>query len=164
MALVRLLTRLINQELLLKEIKEQFPTKFQKLDLGGYEIDSKLFTTGSTAVGRIWKARLSSVVVATSHGVPTDTFAAGEIRIDFNPEMTVAEETTLDNLIVNHDETDTNPRQNAEEVDSVALADIERFKDAEGSWDAHTAAQQDQHMDNLERMVLRIWDKLDPGE
>lgn len=164
--LVRTLVRDFNADLINREIKAAFPAKFTQGDatLPGYEVDLAQFTTGSGIQGRIFTPTAQAVVITTINGVPSDTAQPGEIRMSFNPNLTAGQVTNLDDtVLVDHVVTDTTPKQAAEDQDEQALADIEAF-DAGDAWNLRTALEQNQHMVDINRMVLRIWDKLEAAE
>jgi hypothetical protein len=160
--LTRTLARNFNVQLIRRELRQQFPAKFMNFDLGGYEIDPALFTTGSTMPRRIVKPRSAPhVVTRTLQGEVI--MQPGELRGFFEPDLSPAQVTAFDAILANHVETDTTPRQNAEDIDASMLAEIEAF--AIGPpWNAQNNPSQNQHIARLNRMILRIWKKLDPGE
>lgn len=164
--LTRELTRDFNPAGVNREIKTAFPAKFVQGDatFPGYVVDETQFTTGSTVVGRIVTPAGSSVVIATSNGVPTDTAANGEIRMFFDPDLTAPQITNLDaNVLVDHVVTDTTPKQVAEDLDITTLDDLETFE-AGGAFNTLTNLQQNDWVGALTRQVLRIWERLEAAE
>lgn len=164
--LVRELVRDFNLHLINREIKSAFPAKFTQGDasLPGYVVDEAQFTTGSTVVGRIFTPAASTVTIATSNGVPTDTAEPGEIRMFFDPDLTAPQITNLDDdILVDHVVTGTTPKQTAEDLDVETLDDLEAF-DAGTAFNTLTNPQQNDWVDALTRQVLRIWERLEAAE
>lgn len=164
--LARTLVRDFNHALINREIKTAFPAKFTQGDasLPGYVEDETQFTTGSTIVGRIFTPAAGPVVIATANGTATDTAAAGEIRMFFDPDLTAPQITNLDdNVLVDHVVTDTTPKQVAEDLDVTTLNDLETFE-AGTAFNTLTAPNQNAWVDALTRQVLRIWERLEAAE
>ncbi|HEY6965887.1 MAG TPA: hypothetical protein VI229_00335 [Burkholderiales bacterium] len=174
--LSRTLSAHLNDSLLRKQVKQQFPARFAGLALGGYVVDQTLFTAGSTVAGRISVPRsqpftfrsldvyrLTTGDPTTFRVAPPSTFAPGECWFVFDPALSGPQIVTLDALIAAHDATATTARQAAEDADVEALNEMDAFL-AGGAWNTRTNLEQNQHMHNLTRMVLRIWARLQASD
>jgi len=160
--LIKTLSRNFNRQLLRREIKQQFPAKFKVIDLGGFEVDESLFTTGSIIPKRIVKPRTAPHTVSKTLD-SEDIYQPAELRIRFEPDLTAPEQTTLDSLLASHDELQTTPRQNAEDTDDTTLDDIDAFLNGQ-PFNARNNPDQNQHIRDIDRMILRIWKRLQAAE
>ena len=163
--LTRTLVRSFNSDLIRREIKQTFPTKFTRSDglqLGGYVVDKDAFTTNSVVKGRIEEpAAEPQTVKDGTEG--REVYQPGELRAAFDPALSAAQVTEFDNLLTNHVETNTTPEQNSEDKDQETLDEIKAFDDGD-PWNQRTNTEQNQHIKNLNRVVLRLGDRLLPGE
>ena len=139
---IRTILKNFNRDLLIEELAAS-SLPFIAANLYGFE-----------RINRFVGAPAAEPRLITRDGVAgTEDFAQpGEIRFEFTTSLTVAEGTTLDNLLTGHDATqftDEQQRQNKDETDLDAL--IANYPD----YDSFNNQQRNKFIKTLARVVIR---------
>ncbi len=118
-------------------------------------LQEEMVAAGVAGGGAYWAGfdKINSRIYAPStvHG-----FTEGELRFKYDPGLTVAQETTLDNILATHDATQSSTRQANEATDEI---DRQNFVTTFQGWDALTDTQKLNRTKQLFRVVARLVNK-----
>lgn len=132
-----------NRDYLIEELKTS-NLPFVGIDFVGFDLSGNLITPISSAK-----------VIATikdSGGVTDITAQPGEIWFESKSSLTALEETTLDNVLDNHDNAVKTQEQVDKEQDITDLTEIENIY---GNWKTATDTQKDDLLKRMCRLMIR---------
>lgn len=148
------LVKFMNKDLNFERLREEMSVAILPVSFGS-------LIAGFTQVNkRLYEPFLSTQVISSSTdpggGLDiTDSADPGELRFNFDPDLTAAQETTLDGVLTAHDATNLSTNQQNKDTDIAAIAPlVSNYQ----NWGSLTPAQKDNNQRQLTRLVARILD------
>lgn len=142
--IVKTVLKNFNRDLLIEEITAALP--LVSLQLSGFERISEFIGAPATEPKLVLRRR-------NPDGTYFEDFAQpGELRFDFSPDLTPAEDTILDGILSDHDSTGLTAEQTRRNQDT---SDLDSLELNYPNYDAFNNTQRNNFLKTLARVVIR---------